>query len=942
MVHRVSGKDDTSACSSATRSPRARPKKKEGGAVTKTVASGLNRGGRNAPALEKDESCGDGSEDSGWTTKSRGRGVKGCVQVMPEESSMKSVPSVVVEKGVQKVSPGGEDNDEEEESVESSEDESETSDEEEDSDGDTDDNVSISNLMRKQKCDLDNCASGEVTKDLHVRCSLPLHRLSDDVVETLTSNGKGSKGLDETLNGGNRFLCLYCDRSFATREIRSKHADRLHRSAAGRRSSARNMINTTPSDFAGCSFCNNTKTFSGFATDLVRLFHHMIDKHGDRYFGCRDCNIRWPTSEAFQKHRENVHNILPKGGVRKAPSLNDGDFEDSILASSISKLTTPKIVASKGENGNHQGRKMMTRLSKMNKKHQLLRNEEPMLSRLGVAQNRSPRTRKGSKGRPQVESRGTSETGSSCGRVSRSKSVRTATAGGSAVGANDSGEFSGNTSGKLSSGKETLSSTFDDDFYETVSVNVRKNLSCYLDGKIGSDPETPSVHTRFTEAVPAVPSTVVRSSYMTDNEIHEATSLSAITAFPTLLTAEQYGTECVSPNKSKRTITKNSWKWKWDFVKKYKYVNEGGKIVKKIKQQTSGLRDLSKLDMWTQLTMRTKHEIVQRSGAHEENHQPIVTGDAAREEKRKTIEQLNTILDTRLLPQIVLEQNDQRLIKAEAVEYIEDSVDASASPSIGVEDEGVTREEDKFVATLNLQRSGGEKQRRCHEVVLSGEWARPRCYVCFGCGAKFETIKSLEEHKTTRHPHVYSTHYEIVGRELIEGELYKHFFIPTKALRRKTEFMRQVSSDDSGTVEDSMDSTTSCTISTKCDSFDTDSSSRMSNKSTEVTVCTKCKKECTGMMDLYRHMLDCVGDYAWLIAKRRLRHRYYGNRSRRRRANAKLLRFGCLRSPKPPKTPENRAITTPRKQSPQTPRTRPSDGEFISVNFVIAFNPQLN
>uniref|UniRef100_A0A1B0C9J2 C2H2-type domain-containing protein n=2 Tax=Lutzomyia longipalpis TaxID=7200 RepID=A0A1B0C9J2_LUTLO len=882
MVHRVLGKDDTLPSSSATRSPstprkpRGRAKKKESSAVTKTTASGIGRSSKNVTTVVKDDNCDGGSEDSGKTAKSRGRSGKGCVQGLLEESSVKCVPSVVVEKVKQKVSPGAKDNADEveEDEVESSEDESESS-EEDESDGDTDDNVSISNLMRKQKCDLDNSTSSGVGKQLHIRCSLPLHRLSDGVVETLTNGGKSIKGTDETTpTGGNRFLCLYCDRSFATREIRTKHAERLHKSAAGRRASVRNVTSATPTDFAGCTFCNKAKTFSSFATDLTILFHHLIEKHGDRYFGCRECNIRLPTIEALQKHRESVHNILPKG-VRKTPVFEDIDFEDSILANSISKLTTPKTAVAKSENGNHPGRKMITRLSKLNKKHQLLRNEEPMLSRLGVAQNRSPRTRKGSKGRTQVESRGVSDTGSSsCGRASRLRSTRATVGNGSSIGLNDSGEFSGSSSVKSSSGKEILSSNFDDDFYETVSVNVRKNLSCYLDGKIGSDPETPSVHTRFTEAVPAVPSTVVRSSYMTDNEIHEATSLSAITAFPTLLTNEQYGTECVSPNKNKRTITKNSWKWKWDFVKKYKYVNEGGKIVKKVKQQTSGLRDLSKLDMWTQLTMRTKHEVVQRK----------------------------------------------------PVECIDDTADTSGSPIKSPEGEQAT-EEDTFATTLNLRRSSGEKHCKARDVILSGEWARPRCYVCFGCGAKFGTIKALEEHKATRHPHVYSTHYEIVGRELIEGELYKHFFIPTKALRRKTEFVRQVSSDDSGTVEDSMDSSTSCTISTKCDSFDTDSNSRMSNKSQEVTVCTKCKKECTGMMDLYRHMLDCVGDYAWLIAKRRLRHRYYGNRSRRRRA--KLLRFGCLRSPKPPKTPENRAITTPRKQSPQTPRTRPSDADSI-------------
>uniref|UniRef100_A0A182ML40 C2H2-type domain-containing protein n=1 Tax=Anopheles culicifacies TaxID=139723 RepID=A0A182ML40_9DIPT len=396
---------------------------------------------------------------------------------------------------------------------------------------------------------------------------------------------------------------------------------------------------------------------------------------------------------------------------------------------------------------------------------------------------------------------------------------------------NSTGSISSNASNGSAALLATSSGIFEEDFYETVTQNVKNNLSCHLDGKLeASTPYAPSPMSPVS-VVPAVRSTVVKSPVSTDSKIHEATNLPAISVmFPTLLTVEQYGTDpkpttsntavtAVSSGSSVRTkkpVTKNSWKWKWDFVKKYKYVNENGRIVKKIKQPTIGLRDLSKLDMWTQLTMRTKHELFQYQRLTDDQHQQHVSpathcdpsakanptaisevGATLRHAKRAMVEQLDNILDARLLPHIDLEQNDQRIIKLEPsdehimkeeTEPVDDKEVMNVPPVqnsslVPWSNHPNTHARSKNSDFLhNLQLIQLNKHHQNAPVVLSGEWARPRCYICYGCGAKFNSLKQVEEHRIFRHPHVQSTFYEIVGRELIEKRLYKHFFIPVIAL----------------------------------------------------------------------------------------------------------------------------------------------------------------
>lgn len=788
-----------------------------------------------------------------------------------------------------------------------------------------------------------------------LNCSVSLERLSGIIDNLLVAKSGNNDDNDEAAASANKTLCLYCDRSFSSQKLHSKHVERIHHSPSGRRLSARNTAAIASNIYIGCSYCNVGKITCLPVDDLLPLLHHLVEVHNDKYFACEDCMLRFANEDALMAHDDDFHNGRERArksrNVFSKRRIKDLSKSDRDLRS----ITTPlevqvdfnnDLTVTADDSQSSEEPSMRRRL----RRNKILHGSETILSRLGLAQNRSPRTMKGAKNRRGADSTAEpyrSETpSSSSSRSTRSnKNARTATVTANNV---ETADFASNKS--VVNGKpETIVSTFDEDFYESVTGNVKKNLSCHLDGKLESGPMSPSPMSPV-EAVPAVRSILVRSPIVSDSEIHEATTISAVTAFPTLLTEQQYGVDPCITGKMKKPITRHSWKWRWDCVKKYKYVNEGGKIVKKVKQPIAGIRDLSKLDMWTQLTMRSKHEAAFREDNNltgDEAHSAV--GEVAREEKRRTIDQLNEILDTRVLPQISSEQNDQSIIKLERMD------DGSASSSAALIAAGRSAADLNFPTNLNLIKL--ERAIQKPNIVLSGEWARPRCYICFGCGGKFETVRSLEEHKVNKHPHVYSTHYEIVGKELIDGNLLQNFYIPKNALHCHEQYNKRLTF--ANMADDSMDSETSYTTISlqKSESIDMDSNSRnskvsVSSASVASTVsrsstvsssedvnkkrCTKCDRGYNGFVELYRHMLDCSSDYYWLLAKKRqnIKYRYFGTKRRRVHRPNK----GCMRKVPRPKKEDTSDGSSPKSKDPPTPRTRPSDGKCSAITSMYKAN----
>lgn len=158
------------------------------------------------------------------------------------------------------------------------------------------------------------------------------------------------------------------------------------------------------------------------------------------------------------------------------------------------------------------------------------------------------------------------------------------------------------------------------------------------------------------------------------------------------------------------------------------------------------------------------------------------------------------------------------------------------------------------------------------------------------------TLKEMEDHKASTHPRVLCSHFELTGDQ---REHYKHLYLPGQSA--PTDEAR-----DATLVE---------------------------------TVCTKCTKSCLNVAELHRHMLECGGDYAWLLGltgsgKRKCKWRPFGSRSRRRRQR------GMKRNIQNSQT-QPRIVNTERpkeKQAPAGPRVRPSDRKkefFVSRTLIV-------
>lgn len=829
------------------------------------------------------------------------------------------------------------------------------------------------------------------------------------ICENVGSNHQEFDDCTSSVEESVRILCLYCDKKFTSYKMQLKHVEKFHIQHKNRRCSGRNsqvaLLNDSKKQrgdscgivvakYPGCIYCKRSRSnqIEASIKDLNDLFLHFVDCHPDKYFGCKSCVLRFPNISKLSQHMQAIHKDIPH---LADDSLKCKDYDltilenDDIEKNSRDRLKTTKPRCSKTQKSVNVSIPSTSPEDPITtNSNTIMGAEEPILSRLGLAQNRLPNSRKG------IRSRKDSILSDSILKPDQPSVYMTAV-----KARNKSGKNAIRESGdaevvfRMPTRTEMLSSVFDENFYRDVVSNVRNNLLYFLDGKllgnVGSAMHMNSSVSLIKHQMPTIKSTLAESPIVPDeriiidSEIHAATSLSTITAFPTLLTAEQYGGDAVL-SKIRRPHTKHSWKWKWDSVKKFKLINEGGKIVKKMKQPMLGLRDLSKLDMWTQLSMRQKHEM-QQCILNADSH----SNESVREEKQRINEQLNYILDMRLLPHIILEQNEQAIIKIENDEFgiLSHMPNSEEDGSYNILNQSFVDE--TFFSILQLSPN---HELHCNrtQLVLSGEWARPRCYLCMCCGAKFEKLKSLEEHKMFRHSHVLSAHYEVVGRELLAGNSLCHLFIPNRALSyygnesysnsnivRKIGWKKNESihisqriltgstgDDDSS---DSIQSTVnSCTLnvysakhSTTTDECDTDTKttldintgspsnsmqssnslftapSKMHLKCKEgvsiSTKCSKCTRRCNGTLDLYRHMLDCSGDYIWSLAKKR-KYRYYCGSKKRRSWNKH--NFAELRKkpqkiskPSPPSNDTEESISSSKVKTPS--RQRPSDAESI-------------
>lgn len=698
-------------------------------------------------------------------------------------------------------------------------------------------------------------------------------------------------------------LCLYCDKTFANNSDLENHVEREHKTilckGKGSRKSERitkNHSSSENSPFPGCFHCNK-KVFR--TENLDTLFQHLLTSHKDVYFGCK-CKIRTQDKAALAHHKKNCKlSIKPARGSEEnlddqktakksqAVALNGdsrcdslSETEDNISNSSAvnSKILPTNAIhkksdrsklknVSKNASNNDKAKRIKSSSSSTisssssNKTGDdeytipLTRQKLKEPPRSGAIHNRPSSNKKTQKiVKTLVSPEAKAVAPISPIKVNRTKSSKI-------VNASSSVNLEPIESLLKS---EIVNADFDEDFYRNITSNIRLNLSSYVDGKYNRLQNRAVFDKISVQTTSCATSDDRLSLPKHESEIHEATNFELSTPFPALLTAEQYGFGDSNPNKHKRQITKNSWKWKWDLIKKYKYVNEGGKIVKKVKQITTGLKDLSQLDMWTQLSMRSRYENLNSSteiasdfdeGLHDSLSTRLV--------KTQNIEQLNHILDKCSVPEINIEQLQQTIIKVEQEEREDNYVNEIETEACN--DAETTNPE--LFSMLNLVNANCTTP---PNPMLSGEWARPRCYICVDCGLKFDLMKNLNDHKNSEHPYVVSAHYEIVGRENLEQHLYKNLFLPKKALQTSG-FARSLSVNSDSKSNETNEASTS-----------SDNSSKYFADQKEKE-CSKCLKmiKYSNDNDIYKHILDCIEDRVWMQAKRRSKYRKSRRKSRK-------------------------------------------------------------
>lgn len=170
-------------------------------------------------------------------------------------------------------------------------------------------------------------------------------------------------------------------------------------------------------------------------------------------------------------------------------------------------------------------------------------------------------------------------------------------------------------------------------------------------------------------------------------------------------------------------------------------------------------------------------------------------------------------------------------------------------------------------------------------LELSGEWIRPRSYICAACGFKSSSMWEVEEHKAALHPNVWCPHIEVIGEN---SSSWDWIYCQKVTLQ--------------GALNVSCNNSQSSSLS--------------------LPKCSKCQKQSASLPDLHRHLLECGGDTTWMTtmlavvspgSRKSKKWRPFGSR-RRRQGNRALKRT---------------IPNTPVKHSCGKIRTKPGDTDTI-------------
>ncbi|CAH1183153.1 unnamed protein product [Phaedon cochleariae] len=743
-----------------------------------------------------------------------------------------------------------------------------------------------------------------------LRCSVPLEKL------------EGYQPEDLAKSKNRKLLCLYCDRTFVSLNLRQKHVERAHSSKNSRRVSSRKQNQLTATPCAHCDKLNNTEN------TLKDLFQHLVQEHPGKYFGCLPCEDRFLTQALLADHHVNVHRaVLPSDSV-KSPAkttLKETPPEELFQEKEVVIKITRSRVKPRQEEAAEEGKKKLKKLSVKSSRIALKKRESKRLQALAKIADGAKKRR----AKPERKQLGGS-------KMEQQNSTKPEKAKASASAGNPYPEFDNfyrvkkitdHSIDNLKISSLTFDDVFDKAFFNRIKCNIEENLLHHIDGKLFKNEESESRISNFEKVSNSTQEIQNASS---DNYGCEL-SLNAVTPVASLSLNSQYGEDFESQIEYGSKPSKKKTQTKTDQVFHYKYFTRR-KFQASILQQKEN-RDLSKLDMWTQLVIRNRQQKIIDDKKTPKEIQEYASCDEYKSKLKR--EELNRILDRRGPFEDLKEEASKKAAldklnsaSADSIshesftdirEILEDIlarvfVATGEADAEEIEEKvEAKRDERELPSYLNLRRtstlpSEGDidrsdrialicssqetenyelptnQARRQNELVeLSGEWARCRLYVCAACGARLPNMKYLLDHKSLYHQNVWVQHYEFVGNQ---NELYRHLSIP--ALGKV------------GFIEDTFQG-------------------KLWRRS-EARTCSKCGKQCNSLGELHRHILECGGDWSWMLARKKCKYRPCKSRRKRLRGLVHRIRHKENDGPKEKKK---------YKKAFEGPRQRPSDAETI-------------
>lgn len=746
-------------------------------------------------------------------------------------------------------------------------------------------------------------------------CSVPL-----DKVQGVLTPFHQPKPDEETPKSKStrKLLCLYCDRSFVSVNLRQKHVERIHSVKQNRRVSSRRQnqqLTVTP-----CVYCDKLNSTENTLKDL---FQHLLYEHSNKYFGCLPCEERFLTTSHLTDHNTSKHELQtletppkpefsstsnPKTPLKSLPpEVFPG--RDETTGEVPVKVTRSKMKP-KSENSSmsetEKVKKFLTKKKSVKLKD--LRNKKLSVksSRITIKRRESKRiqaiiklaeTQKKKHTKTLEKKPNTAKTKSE--PITTNMTEKTTKSVSTCI--NPYPEFDSfyrvkkitdHSIDNLKISSLTFDDVFDKAFFNRIKCNIEENLLHHIDGKLFKNEESENRISNF-EKISNFPQETQSS---TSENYGCELSLNAVTPVASLSLNSQFGEDFESQIEYGSKPSKKKSQTKTDEVVHYKYFTRR-KFQASILEHKEN-RDLSKLDMWTQLVIKKRQQTMLDQKKSAKEMQEYTAGDEYKNRMKR--EELNRILDRRgpfedlkeeaskkaALDKLNLASEDNISHESfsevrevlneilnrvfEATECFEKAVEEEVEKTVNIKID--VRE---IPGYLNLQRSSSlpsdeidrsdkitlicssqetenfelptNQVRGKNEIVeLSGEWARCRMYICAACGAKLPNMKYLLEHKSLYHQNVWVQHYEFVGNQ---SELYRHLSIP--ALGKV------------GTVEESV----------PCKVW----------KRSEARMCTKCGRQCNSLGELHRHILECGGDWTWMLARKKCKYRPFGTKSRRKR-----------------------------------------------------------